>query len=437
MIDFLFVYEHKVRELDNLCLLKAALELKGYTVDLVQVHQLNLIKYRFWRKPRVVIPFCMYNDETYERLVIDIVGATKKVVNMRWEQALSKNDIKSGFHIPTGKAADVLHLCWGKDGYNLFSENGIKNLAVVGAMQMDFLHGKLKNIYLDRQSIDEKYHLPKGKAILYISTFVYASMTPEEQVRFEKNIGASVAEKIVQNKKVRTATLEWLNRFLDENEEYFVVYRPHPGENIDDELKEMAKKNKRFVILFEESVKQWIVVSDKIVTYYSSSVSEVYYADKECIILRPYPLDSAADVMFFENAEFTTTYEEMSKKLTTRDNKFPIMKEKLVDCYGEVGGPYSYEKIVALLEEVLKTHKYDMSSSTGRFNFKGPIRRLIKKLVISSKISSKTVGVKKIPKLCSKLDFLYYSENKFKEDFATPKYIEDKTETCKKIILMD
>lgn len=436
MIDFLFIYEHKVRELDNLCLLKAALELKGYTVDIIQLHELKLIKYRFWRKPRVVIPFCMYNDETYERIVIDIVGATKKVVNMHWEQALSKNDIKTGFHVPKGKAADVLHLCWGKEAYELFTKNGVSNLAVVGAMQMDFLHGKLRNIYMDRKSMNERFDLPEGKAILFISTFVYAAMTPEEQIRFENNIGRSVEEKIVRDKKVRTTILGWFSTFLNENKEYYIVYRPHPGENIDAELRTMAENN-RFIILSDESIKQWIVVSDKVVTYYSSSVAEVYYADKECIILRPYPIESDADVMLFENATFTTTYEEMSEKLKSQDNSFPVLKEKLVNCYGEVGEGYSYEKIVNVLEEVLKTDKYDMKKAVGRFNLKGPIRRLVKRLIILLGISRNTIGIKKIPNLCDKLDFLYYSENKYKEDFTTLESINEKTERYKKILLMD
>ena len=99
MIDFLFIYEHKAREIESLCLLKAALEEKGYSVDIAQAHELNLIRYRFafWRKPRVAIPFALYDEFSFERHVTDIVGPIKKVVNMHWEQALSKITLILGF----------------------------------------------------------------------------------------------------------------------------------------------------------------------------------------------------------------------------------------------------------------------------------------------------------------------------------------------------
>ena len=33
-VDFLIIYEHKVRELENMCLIKYELERRGYTVEI-------------------------------------------------------------------------------------------------------------------------------------------------------------------------------------------------------------------------------------------------------------------------------------------------------------------------------------------------------------------------------------------------------------------
>lgn len=437
MIDFLFIYEHKAREIESLCLLKAALEEKGYSVDIAQAHELNLIRYRFafWRKPRVAIPFALYDEFSFERHVTDIVGPIKKVVNMHWEQALSKNYIDSGFPIPTGIAADVVHICWGNDGYRLFKENGIKNAVMTGAVQMDFLRDKLKGIYLSREEINERFHLPLKKMLLFISTFVYASMIPEEQIRLERILGHSLDDKIAQGRTARTAILKWLGQFLKENEDYYVVYRPHPGENIDNELQGYVNEENRFLVISEDSIKQWIVVADKISTYYSTAAAEVYYAHKDCMILRPVPVAEGEDVILFENAEFITTYEKMEEALNTVSNKFPIPEENITNCYGQMENKLAYEKIVDLLENVLRTSKYDLKISKGRFNFKGPVRRLIKKMLMKINLNTDSVLVKKIPRLKDKLEFLYYSEGKFREDFVSSEEIENKTALYRKILV--
>ena len=436
MIDFLFIYEHKAREIESLCLLKAALEEKGYSVDIVQAHELNLIRYRFsfWRKPRVVVPFALYDEFSFERHVTDIVGPIKKVVNMHWEQALSKNYIDSGFPIPTGIAADAVHICWGNDGYRLFKENGIKNAVMTGAVQMDFLRDKLKGIYLSREEINERFHLPPKKMLLFISTFVYASMIPEEQIRLEKIVGTSLNNKIEQGKKAKTAVLKWLDQFLKEDEDYYVIYRPHPGENIDNELLRYMSCESRFLVISEDSIKQWIVVADKIATFYSTAVAEGYYAHKDCTILRPVPIDKGEDVIMFEGAEFITTYEDMKEAIINCDGKFPIPTENITNCYGQMDGRLAYEKIVDLLEEVLKTNKYDLKVSKGRFNFKGPIRRYIKKILKKINLKTDFPIVKNIPRLKEKLEFLYYSEKKFRLDYVSPSEIGEKTALYKSVL---
>ena len=36
-LDFLFIYEHKVRELENLCLLKYELDRRGYRTKIIHI----------------------------------------------------------------------------------------------------------------------------------------------------------------------------------------------------------------------------------------------------------------------------------------------------------------------------------------------------------------------------------------------------------------
>lgn len=43
-LDFLFIYEHKVRELENLCLLKYELDRRGYRVKIVHIEDAEALK---------------------------------------------------------------------------------------------------------------------------------------------------------------------------------------------------------------------------------------------------------------------------------------------------------------------------------------------------------------------------------------------------------
>ncbi len=435
MIDYLFLYEHKAREMESICLLKAALEEKGYSVDVIQLYELNMFPYRFrmLKKPKVMITFAQYNDMTFKRMVTDIVGDVRKVVNMHWEQSLSQNNIDTGYPIPSGNAAKAVHICWGNVGYDLLKSNNIKNAVVTGAIQMDFLRNEFKEIYYSRDEIDKKYHLPKGKMILYISTFVYASMTEDEQVIFENYVGYSVANRVEYNKKNRKKTLEWLLQFIDENPEYFVIYRPHPGENVDAELRQ-CEENNRFFVTSDDSIKQWIVVADEIITYYSTSIAEVYYAKKNCIVLRPYPMDKGEDALLFENACFITSYENLVCTIKSTDRKFPVPIENITDCYGEMTDIPAYKNYLKLLEDVRNTDQYDIKERLGGFNIKDPLRRFIKSMLLILHPDLDNHLIKRSKWLEKKFKNLYYAEEKLKQDYVSKQEIDNKVQLYKNVL---
>ena len=64
-VDFLFIYEVKAREFENICLLKYELERRGYTVEILNTwYYINKIPPRI--NAKVVISFALYNDNTFK-----------------------------------------------------------------------------------------------------------------------------------------------------------------------------------------------------------------------------------------------------------------------------------------------------------------------------------------------------------------------------------
>ena len=84
-VDFLFVYDVKNREYDNLCLLGAELKRRGYRVAYQSFwHSCTHLLYPRYKTHVAAIATC-YKDTVY-RTFTGFVGSFEKVVNLQWEQ---------------------------------------------------------------------------------------------------------------------------------------------------------------------------------------------------------------------------------------------------------------------------------------------------------------------------------------------------------------
>ena len=88
-LDFLILYEHTVREYESDLLLKLELERRGYTAEIRQLLDRKKLKYFTWKKPKVLISSCMYDNEAINSHVYNNIGRCDKIVNLHWEQMLS------------------------------------------------------------------------------------------------------------------------------------------------------------------------------------------------------------------------------------------------------------------------------------------------------------------------------------------------------------
>ena len=164
MLDFLLVYEHKAREFDSVCLLKAELECRGYTVDIVNIRDWSKqLNYKGKNKPKVIIVPAMYSDRSLYNQVYRFTGKINKIVNLQWEQVFVQNDDMLKFKAPKGLARDVLHLCWGENSCRWLNSVGTSKAVVTGPIHMDFVRKELAGLYMNRQEINDNYALGNKK----------------------------------------------------------------------------------------------------------------------------------------------------------------------------------------------------------------------------------------------------------------------------------
>lgn len=430
-LDFLIIYEHKARELDNICLIKAELELRGYSVDLVQLRDSNLLQYQLWNKPKVCVTFALYNDSVFVGHVAFFAGHTRKVANLQWEQLYSNNDSVVRYHMPTERAALATHICWGKESFEQLTAAGVKNAIITGAVQLDFLKAPLKRCYLSTNNLKEKYHITKKKIYLYISSFVYATFSEEEIKDTEQKLGNIVSEMQKIAIESRKITLEWLERLTKDCEDACVVYRPHPDEDIDGILKEIVERNSEFRVVKEENVKQWIMAADEIFTWFSTSATEVFYADKNCMILRPIPIPHELDSILFTNASFITSYEACLQELQKDEREFPIPVHNIIQYYGEKNKGFAYKNVAKLLEAIRNTSRYDIKEFTWKLHLLGFIRRIRNELAV---IMEKRGCFHRVGLLKKKIERFQYHNIKYAHDRASKEEIEERTALFKELI---
>ena len=214
--DFLILYEHIVREFDCNALLMAELRRRGYTVELMQLMQPKKLGYYFWRKPKVIVTSAMYDNETLNSFVYNNVGKLQKVVNLHWEEVLSKEQEDSDFYGLTQNAAKCTHICWGRAAKERIIRSVPENNAVItGAMQLDFLLPQFRGYYKSKEALAEEFSLPADRRwLLYVSSFSCAWMDDKEIEELDAMTDLNFDGFRAVGLRSMTATLDWFDRYL-------------------------------------------------------------------------------------------------------------------------------------------------------------------------------------------------------------------------------
>lgn len=372
-LDFLFLYEHIVREYDSLLLLKAELARRGYTVEIRQLLDRKKLKYFTWKKPKVLVASCMYDNEAINSHVYNNVGVCQKVVNLHWEQILSDTQEEEPWFNFNGNAKKCLHVCWGETTRQRLIAHGTPahNAVVTGAVMMDFLRPQFADFFKSRQALCEEFGLdPHKKLLLYISSFGYASMDAAEVKEISDMAGTDFTAFAATNRRSMQATLAWFDEYLAVHPEVELVYRRHPSEWNSPALLELEKKRPNFHVIFAYSVKQWIVAADAIGIWMSTAVAEVYFAGKSCMVLRPSPIEHEFDPVIYRGGRYLTSYAEFAAAAddaldeNTPPPPFPVDKAML-EGYFDAGEKPAYLRTADLLEQVLREPPRDAPFSEG------------------------------------------------------------------------
>lgn len=373
-LDYLILYEHVVREYESLLLLQTELRRRGYSVEIRQLLDRKKLRYFSWKKPKVLVSSNLYDNEGLNSHVYNNVGRCDKVVNLHWEQMLSDTQEAEPWFNFSGNAKKCVQTCWGARTRQRLIDHGVpaKNAVVTGALMMDFLRPEFAGYFKTKQQLCSEFGLNPGqKLLLYISSFGYASMDDKEVQELSQMAGQDFTDFARVNRESMAATLAWFDRYLTQHPDVQLVYRRHPSEWNSPALLALAEKHANFHVIFEYSVRQWIVAADDILIWMSTAIAEVYFAQKGCHVVRPQPIPHEFDPVIYQDAAALTSYEALEAALGAPHGSFPIAKE-VIEGYFDPAPQPAYLRMADLLEQVLREpardHPFD-SEFKPHFNW--------------------------------------------------------------------
>ena len=314
MIDFLFLYEHRARELENCVYLATALKNKGYKVKIASM--LSFEKKIF--KPNVIVTPHLYDENQLRYYISSCWSGRKiKVISMQYEQVLNEYGRKTEIHRPKGEAKKAFHVAWGDNEVKEYLNNGIllSHILKVGSVSMDFNTRQYQKYLYSKRDLAKKYGIPEEKKwCIFFSSFTYCGRSDESIEKRSFKDYAFRMKKIMEDSQ--PIILDWFEREINDNAYVIFIYRKHPAETLGLHINTLKNRYPdKFYCIDDFSVRHWINVSDICLTWFSTTSLDIYFAEKPCLILRPVPIDSDLELETMYNIQKIQSYNEFHRSL--------------------------------------------------------------------------------------------------------------------------
>lgn len=307
-------------------------------------------------------------------------------------------------------------------------------MKITGHVALDFMRPILQPYFLSRDELFKIFSLPTNKKVcLFISTFCYVNI-PKTTMDWINDSDNGCDINIVSKLSLQSQKeiLTWIENVLVSNNDLIFVYRPHPAENDNPVLRDMSIRLPNFYVIDDYSIKQWVLTVDKIYTWMSTSIAEIYAAKKPCGVIRPIEIPFDYDIEIYNGATVISNYVDFEKSLY-EELEFPVSNEIMREYYDIDTDCPVYIKICDFLEEIYKDDSYCMECSHG-IRTESSIKKFNRymhwkhKLINSKK--GREILDKHYPNWNNDLDNYNYTMAMYRKNHSTKKEIED---TKKKI----
>ncbi|WP_201523463.1 glycosyltransferase family protein [Aliarcobacter butzleri] len=395
-VDVIFFVEHKDRELDSIKHIADKLK-KMFNYKSVILSVNFHLHYLFLYRPKLVVSFYISSVNHHPIPIIKMLYPDVKYLSMNWEQLLSPINLE--FKKPRDKFTKeiIYHIAWDKNYFNYLVENNVKieNVNVTGNISLLLLKqtiDKEKERYYDE--LDKKYSLSKYKRIIFFPMNLAWAFFNEKDLSSRVQLGYDINtlnEHHELAKMYLKKLLNWVSLSSHILNDYLFVIRPHPYITEDDYIEAFKSFNlninKNVVISKEYTIKEWLAVSDKIYSNWSTVVYDANLMGLDSSLLSPFPRPKWLNVNWNDQVLNIKDYKKFIEDLK-RNN----IKESNNSCEDF----YKIDENIAIYIDTILNSSNSNKNNKIEIDFKLLIKVFIKNTLKS--LSSKYFNYYKINK---------------------------------------
>ena len=328
-IDVLWLVEHIAREMDVACAVKCLAQAR-YGVDITMRHiylHANEVMKKY--DPAVVVfPFLYRTSD----LAIDdyiSVWPNATYLNLAWEQIHYKAHLKMKAPGDEFTRQRVIHHAWGDFYRNYLLESGVppEHVFVNGNPVYQLYKSPYEQYYKPRDWLAHEYGLDDSSRWIFIPENYKWAFFDDGKIQRFANKGGDLDE-LLNMRAFCQESLAHLLRWCNEtarNGQLEIIFRPRPATM----LQQMEAFFGRHVgspvdnlhFIKGESVREWILASDVVISSYSTSLIEAAVANKPIYMAEPIPIPESLHCDWYDYAprlHSSSEFEEVC--LTESDN---------------------------------------------------------------------------------------------------------------------
>jgi surface carbohydrate biosynthesis protein len=330
-VDIVYLFEKALRELDVACLLKHLLESRhGLSVEIVQQNSGFAAAARAFRPKVVLLPFC-YQQRSNNAYLCTWRRST--FFNLTWEQLFYPGNRKA--KTPRGEFAvrHVLHHAWSGFYAELLREQGVppEHIFVNGNLALALYREPYRRFFKGREELARRHGLDAGRPwVFFPENYNWAFYEKDMLDQMVRDGQTSEQVAAMRDFSCRSfeAAMRWCAALAGRGGVELVV-RPRPA-TMPDEFRRRVEEvvgplPKGFRVSQAETVRDWILASDAVVSSYSTSLIESAVAGRPAFMLEPYPLPDSLRQDWHRLLPHVTTEAEFVEGVTAvRDAGRPL-----------------------------------------------------------------------------------------------------------------
>lgn len=287
-IDVLWYYEHVDREMDIACAVKALVEqTHDLHIEIVQHPYGEMVANYQHLRPRLVLMPAVQGS--YIPYLLEWPDAI--CVNLRWEQLFYKGIVANKILCGDLAINHVIHHAWSEFGRDDLKSQGVpeNHIYVNGNPVYSLCQSPYSSYFASRAALAKRYQLDPAKKWLFFPENYKWAFFDDASISRKKNPQAAAEMKAYCVTSLEQS-LKWCADLAKQNG-VEVIVRPRPFTPLQ-KFREFAgaiipEMPDAVHITKDESVREWILASDVIISSYSTSLIEAAVAGKPAYIVEP------------------------------------------------------------------------------------------------------------------------------------------------------